>query len=209
MFKQSIQKQKRARKNKDTSQGLGLVLMTLPMMLVVAVFSYLPMGGLIVAFKNYSYRDGIIKSPFCDPLWKNFEFLLKSPDTFRIIRNTILYNLAFIVLTLVISVALAIALNELRSRKALKVYQTTMFIPYFLSWVVISYIVYAFLNPSGLSECNRSPQRRADFGLVQYPRSMDCHYHYFADLENGWNECTDVLCQPDECGYVVSGSRCH
>ena len=54
MFKQSIQKQKRARKNKDTSQGLGLVLMTLPMMLVVAVFSYLPMGGLIVAFKNYS-----------------------------------------------------------------------------------------------------------------------------------------------------------
>lgn len=147
MFKQSIQKQKRARKNKDTSQGQGLVLMTLPMMLVVAVFSYLPMGGLIVAFKNYSYRDGIIKSPFCDPLWKNFEFLLKSPDTFRIIRNTILYNLAFIVLTLVISVALAIALNELRSRKALKVYQTTMFIPYFLSWVVISYIVYAFLNP--------------------------------------------------------------
>ena len=90
------------------------------MMLVVAVFSYLPMGGLIVAFKNYSYRDGIIKSPFCDPLWKNFEFLLKSPDTFRIIRNTILYNLAFIVLTLVISVALAIALNELRSRRALK-----------------------------------------------------------------------------------------
>ena len=184
--------------------------MTLPMMLVVAVFSYLPMGGLIVAFKNYSYRDGIIKSPFCDPLWKNFEFLLKSPDTFRIIRNTILYNLAFIVLTLVISVALAIALNELRSRKALKVYQTTMFIPYFLSWVVISYIVYAFLNPpSGLSECNRSPQRRADFGLVQYPRSMDCHYHYFADLENGWNECADVLCQPDECGYVLSGSGCH
>ena len=105
------------------------------------------MGGLIVAFKNYSYRDGIIKSPFCDPLWKNFEFLLKSPDTFRIIRNTILYNLAFIVLTLVISVALAVALNELRSRRALKVYQTAMFIPYFLSWVVISYIVYAFLNP--------------------------------------------------------------
>lgn len=55
--------------------------MALPMMLVVAVFSYLPMGGLIVAFKNYSYRDGILKSPFCDPLWKNFEFLLKSPDT--------------------------------------------------------------------------------------------------------------------------------
>ncbi len=134
-------------KKSDRSQNLGLVLMALPMMIVVAVFSYIPMGGLIVAFKNYSYRDGILASPFCDPLWKNFEFLFKSPDTFRIIRNTLLYNLAFIVLTLVISVALALMLNEIRSRKALKVYQTTMFFPYFLSWVVVSYVVYAFLNP--------------------------------------------------------------
>ena len=75
------------------------------------------------------------------------EFLFKSPDTFRIIRNTLGYNLAFIALTLVISVSLALMLNEIRSRKALKVYQTTMFVPYFLSWVVVSYIVYAFLNP--------------------------------------------------------------
>lgn len=134
-------------KRSERSQNMGLILMALPMMLVVAVFSYIPMGGLIVAFKNYSYKDGILASPFCDPLWKNFEFLFKSPDTFRIIRNTILYNLAFIVLTLVISVALALMLNEIRSRKALKFYQTTMFFPYFLSWVVVSYIVYAFLNP--------------------------------------------------------------
>lgn len=137
----------RQQQKSDRSQNLGLVLMALPMMLVVAVFSYIPMGGLIVAFKNYSYRDGILASPFCDPLWKNFEFLFKSPDTFRIIRNTILYNLAFIVLTLVISVILALMLNEIRSRKALKVYQTIMFFPYFLSWVVVSYVVYAFLNP--------------------------------------------------------------
>lgn len=134
-------------KKSDRAQNLSLVLMALPMMAVVAVFSYIPMGGLIVAFKNYSYRDGILKSPFCNPLWKNFEFLFKSPDTYRIIRNTILYNLAFIVLTLVISVALALMLNEIRSRRALKVYQATMFIPYFLSWVVVSYVVYAFLNP--------------------------------------------------------------
>lgn len=129
------------------SQTLGLMLMALPMMIVVTIFSYVPMAGLVVAFKDYSYRDGIIKSPFCDPLFKNFEFLFKSPDTFRIIRNTLGYNLAFIALTLVISVSLALMLNEIRSRKALKVYQTTMFVPYFLSWVVVSYIVYAFLNP--------------------------------------------------------------
>ncbi len=145
MSKRSIRLSQK--KRSERSQNLGLILMALPMMLIVAVFSYIPMGGLIVAFKNYSYKDGILASPFCDPLWKNFEFLFKSPDTFRIIRNTILYNLAFIVLTLVISVALALMLNEIRSRKALKFYQTTMFFPYFLSWVVVSYIVYAFLNP--------------------------------------------------------------
>lgn len=117
------------------------------MMIVVSIFSYIPLAGLIVAFKDYSYRDGILSSPFCTPILKNFEFLFKSPDTFRIIRNTLGYNFAFIILTLIISVTIAILLNEVRSRKALKVYQTTMFIPYFLSWVVISYIVYAFLNP--------------------------------------------------------------
>lgn len=121
--------------------------MVLPMMIAVTVLSYVPMAGLVVAFKDYSYRDGIFKSPFCDPLLKNFQFLFKSPDTVRIIRNTLGYNLAFIVLTLIISVAIAVLLNEVRSRKALKVYQTTMFFPYFLSWVVVSYIVYAFLNP--------------------------------------------------------------
>ncbi len=138
---------KQKAKTGGRSQTAGLLMMAVPMMIVVTIFSYLPMGGLIVAFKNYNYRDGILKSPFCNPFWKNFEFLFKSPDTYRIIRNTILYNLAFIVLTLVISVALAIMLNEIKSRKALKVYQTTMFFPYFLSWVVVSYIVYAFLNP--------------------------------------------------------------
>lgn len=147
MLKQLSRQNAAGRKRKDRGQALGLFLMALPMMIVVTIFSYIPMGGLIVAFKDYSYRDGLLKSPFSEPFWKNFEFLFKSPDTFRIIRNTLGYNLAFIVLTLVISVAIALMLNEIRSRKALKVYQTTMFFPYFLSWVVVSYIVYAFLNP--------------------------------------------------------------
>lgn len=142
----SLVKQK-IRKGSNRSQSWQLFLMALPMMLVVTVFSYIPLAGLIVAFKDYSYSGGIMKSPFCAPLFKNFEFLFKSPDTFRIIRNTLGYNFAFIILTLVISVTISILLNEVRSRKALKVYQTTMFIPYFLSWVVVSYIVYAFLNP--------------------------------------------------------------
>lgn len=146
MFKTASRKLLRGKKS-DRAQNWQLFLMVLPMMIVVTIFSYIPLAGLIVAFKDYSYRDGIMASPFCDPLFKNFEFLFKSPDTFRIIRNTLGYNFAFIALTLVISVSIAILLNEVRSRKALKVYQTTMFIPYFLSWVVVSYIVYAFLNP--------------------------------------------------------------
>ena len=149
MSKSATQAQKpKARRwlGNNRSNTFGLLLMAVPMMIIVTIFSYLPMGGLIVAFKNYSYKDGILGSPFADPFWKNFEFLFKSPDTFRIIRNTILYNLAFIVLTLIVSVTIALLLNEIRSRKALKFYQTTMFIPYFLSWVVVAYIVYAFLN---------------------------------------------------------------
>lgn len=117
------------------------------MMIMVFIISYVPMAGAIVAFKEYNYKDGIFGSPFATPIWKNFEFLFKSPDTWRIIRNTIGYNLAFMALTLVISVFIALMLNEIRSRTALKVYQTTMFIPYFLSWVVVSYVGYAFLNP--------------------------------------------------------------
>lgn len=140
-------KMRSAGKRTAAKSNAGLFLMAMPMIIAVTVLSYIPMGGLIVAFKDYSYRDGIFKSPFSTPFWKNFEFLFKSPDTYRIIRNTIGYNVAFIILTLLISVTIAIMLNEVRNRKALKVYQTTMFFPYFLSWVVVSYIVYAFLNP--------------------------------------------------------------
>lgn len=122
-------------------------MMAAPMMVMVCIFSYVPMFGLIVSFKDYNYAKGIIQSPFSKPFWKNFEFLFKSPDTARIIRNTIGYNIVFIALTLVISVFIALMLNEIKSKAALKVYQTTMFFPYFLSWVVVSYVVYAFLNP--------------------------------------------------------------
>lgn len=142
-----IKKWSKGKGNANRNQDLGLILMALPMMLFITVFNYIPMGGMFVAFKDYSYRDGILKSPICKPFYRNFEFLFKSPDTWRIIRNTLGYNLVFIVLTLVISVSIALLLNEVKSRKALKVYQTTMFFPYFLSWVVVSYIVYAFLNP--------------------------------------------------------------
>lgn len=133
--------------NKKLMESKSLVFMLLPMTILVFVFSYIPMAGLVIAFKDYNYRGGMFGSPWSEPIYKNFIYLFKSPDTFRIIRNTLAYNITFIVLTLVISVGIALLLNEIRSRKALKAYQTTLFIPYLLSWVVVSYIAYAFFNP--------------------------------------------------------------
>ena len=112
---------------------------------------YLPMFGIVIAFKNYrafkpnTFWNNIIRSEWVG--LKNFEFL-KSPDTGIMIRNTLGYNLLWIALGLVIAVAFAIMMNELRSRLLAKTYQTMMFFPYFLSWVVAGYFVLSFLDPT-------------------------------------------------------------
>lgn len=108
------------------------------------------MFGLIIAFKNYKITGGhgflynVIHSEWAG--FSNFEFLVKSNDLFVILRNTIVYNLVFIVLGTVLAVALAIMISELWSKKKSKVYQTLMFFPYFMSWVVAAYFLDAFLN---------------------------------------------------------------
>ncbi len=121
------------------------LVMMLPGTLLFLIFSYLPMIGSLVAFKEINYGLGFIKSPWVG--FKNFKFLVNSPDFISITRNTIVYNLIFIALGLVISVAIAIALSELLNRRLNKVYQTTMLLPHFLSWITISYLFYSFLNP--------------------------------------------------------------
>ena len=120
------EKKSRTKQQLVRGNALKLTLMVFPMMLVVLVVSYLPMGGMIVAFKNYNYSLGIWGSPFMDPIWKNFSYLFKSPDTYRMLTNTIVYNLAILFLTTILSVTIAMLLNEIRSRNALKVYQTAI-----------------------------------------------------------------------------------
>lgn len=115
-----------------------------PGLLLLLVFCYLPMFGLIIAFKSLNYTKGFFKSPWVG--LDNFKFFIKTPYAFIITRNTILYNLAFIVLGTFFAVAFAIALNELRGQKLARVFQSFMFLPYFLSWVVVSYLVFAFLS---------------------------------------------------------------
>ena len=114
--------------------------MALPTTVWYILFCFLPMFGLVIAFKNYKITGGksfiynLFHSDWAG--FKNFSFLIRSNDLFVILRNTILYNLAFIVLGMIFSVGLAIMISLLHNKRASKVYQTMMFFPYFMSWVV-------------------------------------------------------------------------
>lgn len=143
-------KEKKVRKPKWTKNDSELTALALPTTVWYVLFCFLPMFGLVIAFKNYKIAGGrsfiynVIHSDWSG--FKNFEFLIKSNDLFVILRNTILYNLAFIVLGMIFSVGLAIMISLLHSKRKSKVYQTLMFFPYFMSWVVAAYFLDAFLN---------------------------------------------------------------
>ena len=126
-----------------------LYLMMLPGALYLLINNYFPLSGLVVAFKDYDYGKGIWGSSWAG--LQNFEFLFKNSTAWVITRNTILYNLLFIALNTVIGVCIAVLLNEIRNRTALKIYQTVILLPYLFSMIIISYLVFAFLSSdSGL-----------------------------------------------------------
>jgi len=133
-----------SKKPKKKSLNISLLTMLIPGSLALFVFSYLPMAGIFIAFKDINYTKGIFRSPWVG--FKNFEFFLKTPDAWIITRNTILYNVGFIVLGTVLSVAAAIALDRMKSRRIGRIYQGVMFLPYFFSWIVISSLVFSFLS---------------------------------------------------------------
>lgn len=118
--------------------------MCLPAMLIIFIYNYVPIVGITIAFKDFRYNLGFLKSEWVG--FKNFKFFFASSDAWRVLRNTIGLNLLFIFLGLVLSVIVALLLNELRNRLVIKSIQTIMFFPYFISWVVAAYILYAFLN---------------------------------------------------------------
>ncbi|GMX67202.1 sugar ABC transporter permease [Paenibacillus elgii] len=134
---------------KKLNRNKTFLLMVLPGAVYFLLFSYLPMPGAIIAFKEYRFdRDGFLASIWRSK-WtglKNFEFLFQSEDAYIIVRNTLLYNFAFIVLGTVLSVIMAVILHEIVSRRWAKIYQTGMFLPYFLSWVIVSYFLFSFLS---------------------------------------------------------------
>lgn len=126
-----------------------MLLMVLPGAAWFLCFSYLPLVGTIAAFKEYRFsRHGFLYSLIHSKNvgWSNFKFLFSTDAAWTITRNTLFYNIAFIILGLVFSVALAILLSELTNKKTAKLYQTGMFLPYFLSWVIVGYFAFSFLS---------------------------------------------------------------
>ena len=121
-----------------------LLLMLLPAVVYVVVFNYIPMTGIVLAFKNYNFRGGIYGSPWVG--LDNFNFLKIGGKLGMVTRNTLLYNLAFIFLGVIFEMGSAILLNEMLSKKFKKVSQTLMFLPYFISWVVVGAIMYNVFN---------------------------------------------------------------
>ncbi|MBP3655548.1 MAG: sugar ABC transporter permease, partial [Clostridia bacterium] len=126
------------------NQNKTLILMCVPAIMFFFVFSYMPMPGAYIAFTNFQYNKGIFGSPFIG--LQNFKFLFMSGQLTLLLRNTILYNLAFIILGNVLQLAFAILLNEVQSKAYKKTTQSMMFLPYFISDVLVSLLVYNLLN---------------------------------------------------------------
>lgn len=134
------------RKRRFQREDLPLYIMAAPTLLFLVIFCYIPMVGIVIAFQNFNVTKGIFGSDFVG--FQNFEFLFSTTDAFIITRNTVLYNVVFILVNLVISVGLALMLNEIYSRRAAKLLQTVYMMPYFLSWAVVAILATAFLDRS-------------------------------------------------------------
>lgn len=130
---------------KNTWKNRTLVLMAAPAVIIFFLFNYVPMFGLVLAFKKFNFADGILNSPWCG--LENFRYLFLVGDTaWRLTRNTVGYFLLFTVFETIGSVAIAIGINDMSHKKAGKLFQSCMILPTFISYIAVSYIAYAFLQ---------------------------------------------------------------
>ena len=139
MGKKAVSQRKRNRR-----QNLPIFFIALPGIIYLIINNYVPMLGLFIAFKDFNFMKGLFKSDWCG--FENFRFLFATKDAWIMTRNTILYNLAFIIIGTVFAIAIAIMLCELGKRVRVKLFQASLLLPNLLSWVVIGFVVYAFLN---------------------------------------------------------------
>nr|WP_114299685.1 ABC transporter permease subunit [Anaerobacterium chartisolvens] len=128
----------------DYKRYLPLFLLMAPGLIYFFINNYLPMFGLVIAFKNVNFQKGIFGSDWVG--FENFKYLFATSDAFIITRNTILYNVAFIIIGIIVQVAFAILLNEIKNKFFLRMYQSLIILPSLISMVIIAYLVYAGLS---------------------------------------------------------------
>ena len=133
-----------AKSKKRKFKNLPLFMIALPGIVYLLINNYIPMFGIFLAFKNYSLRKGVFGSDWCG--LQNFQFLFKTKDAWIMTRNTILYNVAFIIIGTIVAIAIAVMMCELGKKTRVKFFQAALLLPNLLSWVVIGFIAYAFLN---------------------------------------------------------------
>lgn len=124
----------------ELKRSRTLFLMLAPALIYFLIFCYLPMIGIVISFESFRYNKGILHSPWVG--FQNFQFFFISGKAWLVTRNTILYNLAFISTGLIFTLTVAIIFSEIKGKIFKKVAQTSMFLPYFISWVVVGAFVY-------------------------------------------------------------------
>lgn len=137
----------RDKKKKNLKRYFPFMIMMLPGLLYLFINNYIPMFGMVLAFKDFKYNKGIWGSDWIG--FNNFTYLFKTGDAWKITRNTILYNGAFIIIDMILAVTVAILLNDIRKNRHKKLFQTFILLPYLISMVVVSYIGYAFMSNTG------------------------------------------------------------
>lgn len=160
-------KRKKNKKKVDYRRYSPLLIMMIPGLLYLLINNYLPMFGIVIAFKEINFAKGILGSDWVG--LKNFEYLFKTSDAFIITRNTILYNLLFLCLGTVMSLTFAILLNEIKKKALLRTYQAIISMPHLISWVIISYLVFGFLSvENGLINRTILPMLGIEEGISWY-----------------------------------------
>lgn len=131
---------------KKYKNNLSLHLMLIPGIIFVAIFVYVPLAGSVMAFQKYSLTKGILGSPFVG--LDNFLYVIRMPGFWGVIRNTVVISLFKIIGNIVVSVLFALLLNEIAHMKLKRIFQTFIYMPYFLSWVILSGVFMDLLSPS-------------------------------------------------------------
>lgn len=170
------------KKNKKRKLNLPLYFMMLPGLIYLIFNNYIPMSFTVIAFKNFNFQKGVWGSDFVG--LNNFKTLFSTRDSRIIFRNTLAYNLVFIAASLIIGLGIAILLDELRSKKAKRMYQMAYLIPYMISITVVSYIVYALLSTDAGFINNTVLKAFGKDGISWY--SVPKYWPFILVLVNQW-----------------------